>query len=170
VVLVKLNPLRINVGFLLHASAGTHHDFDIEVPSVQVGDDLRVGELQGVVRLTRTGEGLYLQGKLGARTTVSCNRCLTEFEQPLEIELGDLLAYPPGPEAEALLSVPETAMLDLAPLLREYLVLDIPSRPLCRPDCEGLCPECGNNLNESTCEHPESQIDPRLASLSSLLS
>ena len=39
-------------------------------------------------------------------------------------------------------------MLDLAPLLREYLVLDIPSRPLCRPDCRGLCPECGNNLNE----------------------
>jgi len=55
-------------------------------------------------------------------------------------------------------------------LLREYLVLDIPSRPLCRPECKGLCPECGNNLNESTCEHPESQIDPRLASLSSLLS
>jgi uncharacterized protein len=123
-----------------------------------------------MIRLTRTGEGLYLQGNLKAGTAVSCNRCLTEFEQPLEIELADLLAYPPGPQEDLLLSVPETGMLDLAPLLREYLVLDIPSQPLCRPDCKGLCPECGENLNENTCEHPQSHIDPRLASLSTLLS
>jgi uncharacterized protein len=129
-----------------------------------------VADLNGEIRLTRTGEGLYLQGTLGAHTTASCNRCLTEFEQPLQIELGDLLVYPPGRGEDPLLSVPETGMLDLTPLLREYLVLDVPSQPLCRPDCKGLCPECGNNLNESTCEHPESQIDPRLAHLSSLLS
>jgi uncharacterized protein len=113
---------------------------------------------------------LYLQGQLAARTTVSCDRCLTDFEQPLQVELGDLLVYPPGRQADPLLSVPETGMLDLAPLLREYLVLDIPSRPLCRPDCKGLCPECGQDLNEAACEHSQSQIHPRLASLSSLLS
>jgi len=123
-----------------------------------------------VVRLTRTGEGLYLQGQLAARTTVSCDRCLADFEQPLQVELGDLLVYPPGRQADPLLSVPETGMLHLAPLLREYLVLDIPSRPLCRPDCKGLCPECGQDLNQAACEHPQPQIDPRLASLSSLLS
>lgn len=137
---------------------------------MQLGDDLAVAALEGAIRLTRTGEGLYLQGSLQALTTATCNRCLVEFEQPLAARLGDLLVYPPGSQPDPLLSVPETGMLDLAPLLREYLLLDIPSQPLCRPDCKGLCAECGNNLNASSCEHPESEIDARLASLSSLLS
>lgn len=137
---------------------------------MQLGGDLTVAALEGVLRLTRTGEGLYLQGTLQALTAASCNRCLGEIEQPLTVAVGDLLAYPPGSQPDPLLSVPETGMLDLAPLLREYLLLELPSQSLCRPDCRGLCPECGNNLNESACEHPESEIDPRLARLSSLLS
>ncbi len=163
------NPLRLNVGFLLHQSAGTHRDFEIDVAHIQIGDDLPVDALKGVIRLTRTGEGLYLQGDLWARTAVSCNRCLADFEQQLAIQLGDLLVYPPGHDPDPLLSVPETGMLDLGPLLREYLLLDIPTQPLCRPDCKGLCPQCGGNLNETQCEHPESEIDPRLASLRALL-
>jgi uncharacterized protein len=54
-------------------------------------------------------------------------------------------------------------------LFREYILLEIPISPLCRPDCKGLCPICGNNLNEDTCHHEEEAGDPRLASLKALL-
>jgi DUF177 domain-containing protein len=67
------------------------------------------------------------------------------------------------------LLMPETGIIDLGPVLREYAVLEIPISPLCKPDCKGLCPICGNNLNECTCNHADDSVDPRLAALRSLL-
>ena len=49
--------------------------------------------------------------------------------------------------------VPEDAQIDLAPLLREYALLEVPIKALCRQDCRGLCPECGQDLNQSDCGH-----------------
>ena len=57
--------------------------------------------------------------------------------------------------------MPETGLLDLSPLVREYLLLDLPLQPVCRPECLGLCPECGNNRNESTCQPPASKTSIR---------
>jgi uncharacterized protein len=169
---VNLNnrhPLRINVGFLLHQGVGFSRNFDFDHPRVQVGSDLEVAGLKGSLRLTRTAQGLYAQGRLRASAPAECVRCLTEFDQRLEIEVADLFVYPPDQASDPLLSVPETGILDLSPLVREYLLLDIPLQPVCRSDCKGLCPECGNNLNETTCTHPTAGIDPRLSALKSLL-
>jgi uncharacterized protein len=77
--------------------------------------------------------------------------------------------YPPGQAADTGLSIPETGILDLNPLARECLLLDVPLQPVCRPGCKGLCSECGNNLNESPCSHPTAEVDPRLSGLKSLL-
>jgi uncharacterized protein len=54
-------------------------------------------------------------------------------------------------ESESIL--PEDANVDLAPMAREFLLLDVPISPVCKPDCKGLCPECGADLNVSPCEH-----------------
>ena len=170
---VNLNnrhPLRLNVGFLLHESVGYSRTFDFELPSVQVSEDLDVSHMRGQLRLTRTAQGLYGQGRLQVSTPLECVRCLAPFDQDITARVDDLFVYPPGTAAEPLLAIPETAILDLGPLLREYFLLDVPLQPVCRPDCKGLCPECGNNLNESTCRHPSTDIDPRLAGLQSLLS
>jgi uncharacterized protein len=164
------HPLRINVGFLLHESVGTSRQFDFDHPAVQVGEDLDVVHLRGAMRLTRTGQGLYAQGRFQATVSLECVRCLTNYEQGLETKLEDLFVYPPSHATEPLLAVPETGILDLNPLLREYFWLDMPIQPVCRPDCRGLCPVCGNNLNESTCQHTQPEGDPRLAGLKSLLS
>jgi uncharacterized protein len=68
-----------------------------------------------------------------------------------------------------LLAIPETGILDLSTIFREYLLLDIPIQPVCSPTCKGLCPICGGNLNETECNHPEVDIDPRMAVLQELL-
>lgn len=59
--------------------------------------------------------------------------------------------------------------LDLDELLREDILLDLPSKYLCSPDCKGLCPKCGKNLNEGDCGCDRKEIDPRLEVLKSLL-
>jgi len=163
------HPLRINVGFLLHEQVGYSRTFDFDHPAVQIDEDLAIRKLRGSLRFTRTAQGLYGDGRLSAVTGAECVRCLSEFEQPLAIRMGDLFTFPPGQSTDPLLAIPETGILDLGPLLREYLLLEVPLQPVCRPDCLGLCPECGNNLNESRCSHPTDPIDPRLAALRSLL-
>lgn len=167
---IARHPLRLNVGFLLHEGVGYSRKFEFDLPSVQIAEDLDVFGFQGHLRLTRTGQGLYGQGRLRADTELECVRCLTGFVQPLETEIDDLFVYPPAQATDPLLAVPETGILDLNPLLREYFLLDVPLQPVCRGDCRGLCPECGNNLNESSCDHPSIAGDPRLAGLRSLLS
>ncbi len=164
------HPLRLNVGFLLHESIGYSRTFDFDLPAVQVSEDLDVSHMQGDLRLTRTAQGLYGLGRLQATTPLECVRCLTPFDQEINARINDLFVYPPGGTSEPLLAIPETAILDLGPLLREYYLLDVPLQPVCRLDCKGLCPECGNNLNETTCTHPASDVDPRPAGLQSLLS
>ena len=87
----------------------------------------------------------------------------------MQVEVNDLFVYPPSQPTDPNLSIPETGILDLSPVLREYLLLDVPLQPLCRPDCQGLCPECGNNRNETACNHPAAEVDPRLSALRALL-
>jgi uncharacterized protein len=158
--------LRLNVGFLVHQSVGTSRDFAFDLPETQVGDDLNLAYVRGTLRFTRTSDGLYLDGQLASAMELDCTRCLTTIDTQLAVKLGDLLRYP---STDLVLGVPETGILDLRPLVREHFLLGIPSQPLCREECRGLCPECGGNLNESTCDHPEAEIDPRLAALESLL-
>jgi uncharacterized protein len=164
------HPLRFNVGFLLHESAGTHRDFDLDIDHIQIAEDLEVSDLSGMVRLTRTTEGILTQGEITGLTQSLCARCLDEIAQPLTVTMSDLFSYPPSTAPDPNLTVPESGLLELTPHVREYFLLAAPMQPICREDCKGLCPECGGNLNEESCEHPKSDIDPRFEALKSLIS
>ena len=59
----------------------------------------------------------------------------------------------------------ENETIDLGQLMREQFYLALPMKPLCREDCQGLCPQCGTNLNRGTCTCRDNWIDPRLAAL-----
>lgn len=163
------NPLRLNVGFLLKQNVGFSRTFEFDHPSVQVDDELVIRDLNGELRLTRAAQGLYVEGTLRGTLQLDCARCLDPFDQELAPTIGELFYYPAEGADDPVLAIPETAMLDLRPLLREMMLLAIPTRPVCRADCKGLCPVCGKNLNEEECSHPQETIDPRLAPLQSLL-
>ena len=163
------SPLRLNVGFVVAQSAGFIRDFPLEIPQINLPPDLRLTELVGEIKVTRTPQGILLQASLQTYTELECVRCLTSIQQPLKINFTELYAFSQRFATESGLLMPESAIIDLAPVLREYAVLEIPISPLCKPDCKGLCPICGNNLNDSTCHHDDDSGDPRLASLKSLL-
>jgi len=163
------SPLRLNVGFVVAQSAGFSRDFPFDIPLINVPPDLHLTNLVGGTRVTRTPQGILLQADFQALTELECVRCLTDFQQVLNINFTELYAFSQRYVTDSGLLMPETGIIDLNPVLREYAVLEIPISPLCKPDCKGLCPICGNNLNESTCTHEDDSGDPRLASLKSLL-
>jgi uncharacterized protein len=162
--------LRLNVGFLLNKSVGYSRNFDFQEISLQIGDDLSVSDFSGQARLTRTNQGVLVQSKFEGKVTAECVRCLNEFGQTLTAEIDELFTYPPDKADDSQTTISEQAILDLRPMLREVLLLDMPIQPICKPDCLGLCPYCGENRNEVECSHPEAEIDPRMAVLKTLLS
>jgi uncharacterized protein len=163
------SPLRLNVGFVVAQSAGFSRDFPFDLPQINIPPDLHLANLTGKVRATRTPQGILFQGDFQVLIGLECVRCLTDFQQTLKLDFTELYAFSQRYMTDSGLLMPESGIIDLAPVLREYILLEIPISPLCRPDCKGLCPICGNNFNETTCIHEEDSGDPRLASLKSLL-
>ena len=161
--------LRLNVGFLIGSSVGTSRDFFFDLPKTFIEPDLYLNSLSGIARITRTAQGLLAQVKMNASLHTECARCLTELEQSLNINFTELYAFSSRSVSESGLIMPEDGHLNLAPLVREYVLLEIPINPICRPDCQGLCPECGEVLTDGHHHHEENSIDPRLALLKELL-
>jgi len=161
-------PFRINVGFIIHEETGYNHEIPFELDQIKL-DDLELQNLTGSVMIGRTPQGLIVQGKFSADTELECVRCLREFNFSLNWDITDLYAFNKKSVSESELLVPDDAHIDLAPLIREYALLEIPISPLHSPDCKGLCPECGEDLNIRDCGHRPEQSDSPFAKLKDLL-
>lgn len=162
-------PLRLNVGFLINAAVGYSRVFSFEYETIRLGDDLVVANLIGYATFSRTQQGLLVQGEFSARLEVECVRCLEPFWQQVHWTFTDLYAFDKRSLSESNLLVPEDGHIDLAPLLREYALLEVPIMPICRPDCRGLCPVCGENLNLRDCGHRTHADDSPFSLLKDLL-
>lgn len=127
-----------------------------------------VGSLESVV------EGIYAGGTVTAHVTGECSRCLDPLQDDVEVRIGELFAYPEkiphdmSAEDREEVVILEGDTVDLGPLVYDALVLASPAVPLCRPDCEGLCPQCGIRLEDDPDHHHE-VIDSRFAALQGLL-
>lgn len=159
--------LKINVGFLLSAGPGNSHDSVFDVPTVKIADDLTVEYVRGPIRMSRTAAGILVQGQLETAVSGECYRCLDAVSARVTVDLEELFAYPASSAAE--FSILDDAVLDLAPLLRAEVMIASTNGLLCRPDCKGLCPECGTNWNKASCSCAEDAIDPRLAGFKQFL-
>lgn len=161
--------LRLNVGFIVHQTIGYSRDFDFNLPEIALDEDLTLKDLSGVVRVTRTPQGLLVQVKLQANTIRNCVRCLEDFVLPLQVDFSELYAFDRRSITESGLILPENGHVNLAPLVREFMLLDVPINPICRTNCLGLCAECGANLNIAPCDHQHASGNSQLNVLQSLL-
>ena len=165
---------RLN-GFLLKEGAGYSREFEFNESGTVVVEDVSISSLEGILRLSRTPQGVLVQGTLHARIAVECVRCLAPTELPFEVLLSELFLKPephPAPGVGNPASpyrIEEGGFIDLTPIVREEAILAIPIQVLCSPDCKGLCVECGQNLNEGACDCKYEPIDPRMAPLRALL-
>ncbi len=161
-------PFRINVGFIIHEEVGYSHEISFEYERVKL-EDLELQNLSGYVTIGRTPQGLVVQGKFSAEIMLECVRCLTEFSYPLSWEFAELYAFNKKSVSESGLLLPDDAHIDLTVLLREYALLEVPINPLHDPDCKGLCPECGQDLNVKDCGHHAQEDDSPFSALKKLL-
>ena len=120
---------------------------------------------------------IRLRGRFEGKFQVPCARCVEPVQIPLCADF-DLIFRPAAADSEATersITAPETEIgyylmdsLLLEVVLREQVLLSLPVRTLCKPDCKGLCPRCGVNRNSQTCSCEEGPSDPRWEALSGL--
>jgi len=120
---------------------------------------------------------IRLRGQFAGKFEVPCARCVEPVEIPLSAEF-DLIFRPAGADSEAperSITAPETEIgyyqkdgLWLEDVLREQVLLSLPVKTLCKPDCKGLCPRCGENRNSQACHCDEGPKDPRWEALAGL--
>ena len=164
----KNSRLRFNFGFILEAGLGTIREMELDYPEVHI-DEISLIPLKGSFQVVRSSKGLYISGELTSTTETECSRCLDSIQLPISIRMDDLFYYPASTAPPGDYGVGEDGFVDLNPLVRQLSVLAIPMQPFCRPDCKGLCLQCGQNLNIDSCDCKTDDVDPRLESLRSLL-
>mgnify|MGYP006293640685 CR=1 FL=1 len=161
--------VRFDVSSLIKASLGTSLPLPVNT-GPQALTDLEVNYLRGTLQAIRIQHGILVQGQLETEIDQACVRCLAPFKLTATLEIEETFRLPGSPpDEEILYAVDEDGLLDLTPLVREKCWLAIPIKALCTEDCQGLCPQCGTNLNVEQCSCDTSQIDPRLAALKELL-
>ena len=168
--------MQINVSQQLKASIGSVRNYEVS-EIVDVTGDGTDSMVEGEVWLTRTNRGILAKGGLHTNVEVTCSRCLSLFSCPLNLNIEeeyfpitDIVsgASLPLPDEPGLFTIDENHVLDLTEAIRQYALLGIPMKSLCREDCAGLCPSCGRNLNQGSCDCLPQKADPRWSELSKL--
>ncbi|MGH9484991.1 MAG: YceD family protein [Terriglobales bacterium] len=151
--IIEVKELRLHpVPFAMQWSAGKDAALS-EVPEI-------TGELRFEGKATLVGEGMRLQGHVRGDISPSCSRCLEPIPMTVDRDV-DLLYEPEaliGDSAEVEIHPADTEVaffsgkgVDLEEVAREQILLALPMQPLCMPNCRGLCPRCGANLNQGAC-------------------
>jgi uncharacterized protein len=171
----------INVAPLLKQPLGTRVDYEIaESPIDPRGEnagllDASIVDIDSKLHATHTNAGPLIEGSADAQLAAQCARCLKPIDTPVHADFAEqYFATVPVDTGVALMSPPLDAKLigsdfklDLTDLLREELILATPVAALCRPDCAGLCPACGEDLNDRPHAHDEA-VDVRWSALQGL--
>ena len=181
-----------NVSQLLMEPTGSTRRFQLDEPIAvpdgvegesrqenDADDGSRTARATGTVRMVRTHQGLLVTATVEVEMAASCSRCLVPCDRLTTLALEEE-CYPtldpstgqhagPPDESEGVVHIDTRQMLDLSDVFRQYLLTDEPLKVLCQMDCQGLCPECGADLNSEKCNCEEAYIDPRWGVLTGLI-
>ena len=135
----------------------------IEVIAVPEGSPIELD-----LRLESVVEGVLVTGTATMEAVGECVRCLREVTQAIEVDVQELFVHDASLEDDDEVSVLQGDLIDLEPVIRDDVVLDLPFRPLCSPGCAGLCVICGARLDDDPGHHHDAPVDPRWAALGAL--
>jgi len=155
------------------------HDGDMEFHFVGSADDLGFTKIDFPVpnmdiqfRLIDADHGYFLTGTLTGLAQTECHRCLMQFDYDLDVQLDVLIVLDESdeftPEDDIIKVPPDVQEIDLTDFLQDAIILDFPVKILCRENCQGLCAQCGTNLNQSSCDCEKETVDPRWEKLKEL--
>jgi len=151
--------------------------FDFELPFDIAALDreplLSVSPAHIAGEVSRVEGGHSLSARMRWSGQLECSRCLTPYDFAND-EQFSLLLYPRRPVDAAEVSLGRDDLdafyyddpaVSVSPIVEERIQMAVPMKPLCRPECRGLCPQCGNDLNVSECNCVVDEIDPRWRAL-----
>jgi uncharacterized protein len=172
--------LAHNIAALLKSPPGTNREVAIDEPDPNFGDEIVVRTpVVGVARLHRTQQGILVQCEVSTTVELECSRCLEPFAYPVSVRFAEeflptvnvTTGAPVESAEDEALRIDEHHVLDLTEAVRQYLLTEIPLKPVCQPDCAGLCPVCGKELNNGscTCEVDTPDASSPFAALQALL-
>lgn len=158
--------MHLYVGKLLDRPVGTHLNIRFDLGFQDLSDDVSVESIKGNLTFLRIDQGIMGYGTLNVDIEAECARCVEPVRKVIEIELEERFA-------PAAYLVPEeggspidaNGYINLRPILRDLVIVSTPLQVLCKPDCQGLCPRCGTNLNQEQCDCELDDVDPRLTIL-----
>jgi uncharacterized protein len=169
--------MQINVAQLLKEPTGASRT--VEVDSTLALDQGDLSRVQGRAELLRVSSGILVRGEFTTACHLVCSRCLKPFSQMLrfrteeefspsiDIASGEALPLTEDPSG---FRIDDHHVLDLTELIRQHTLLAAPMKPLCQPDCAGLCPHCGANLNRQRCRCSDDAVTPFSAAFDKLKS
>jgi len=149
--------ISINMAQLLKEAVGSTRRYQLK----EIASPDTAQKIDGEVRLIRSQKGILVEGEVTTKVEAVCSRCLSPIDFPLTFKIieeeflpkTDVISGLPlsfGGEVGTLF-INEEHILDLGEMVRQYFILTMPIKPLCHPDCAGLCPVCGSNLNQGAC-------------------
>ncbi|MHB1131152.1 MAG: YceD family protein [Chloroflexota bacterium] len=171
--------MLFNVAGLLKDQIGATREYEFDELATLFHEVKAVESYVGRVKLTHLNEGILAEATVDTVVEMQCSRCLQPALVPLHLEFTEL--YQPSIDIGSGLPVADQAdeevfrldehhHLDLSEAVRQYTIVNLPQFVLCKEDCAGLCPNCGADLNEGSCDCPKQSVDPRLEALGKLLS
>lgn len=134
-------------------------------------DVLSAGPLRVDLEARPEGRAVRVTGELAIDLEMACSRCLEPVKEHVAIPFDELFvprSALSGNEDEDEIIVVQEEKVDLIPFIQEYVLLYLPFAPLCGEDCKGICPDCGQNLNERACGCSKDVINPKFAALKDL--
>jgi uncharacterized protein len=160
--------LTVNaVELLRQPGTRRHMDAAVALAELDIDDPRLAGDVAVDVTAESTLDDIVVAGTLTVDWRDTCRRCLRPLSAPLVVDVEERYALPGAsvdPEAFPI----EHGQLDLAPMVRENVLLGVPDAPLCRDDCPGLCPICGADLQTDPCACDTAVRDERWAVLDQL--
>lgn len=163
----RLHELRLNARELLR-QPGLRKEIGVSLPAADLGvdDDRITGDVDVDLTATSTLDGVVVEGTVTMPWRAPCRRCLAEVVGTGIIDVDEVYQDEIGDQDDAFPI--EGDQIDLAPAVREAVLLELPDDVLCREDCAGICPVCGIDRNQGDCDCDTTVRDERWAALADL--
>lgn len=161
-----LHRLRVNARELLRVPGSTRTvDASLDASDLGVDDARITGPVVVELEAVSTLDGVVVAGDISIPWASVCRRCLTDVAGTAVVDVEEIYQYDVIDEDAYAI---EGDQIDLAPAVREYVLIELPDGPLCRDECAGICPVCGTDRNEAPCDCDTSVRDERWAALDDL--
>lgn len=167
-----MNPLKLN---LTELTAGVERlSLTVSLSDLELENTPEFHEpLRFDLKMNKMGGKIFLNAHLQAKINLGCDRCLKEYvdtiNQDVRLVIASASDFAETDDENVILLEKGEQMVNIAPIMREIILLELPVKRLCDENCQGLCPKCGVDLNTETCNCDLQTIDPRWEALRSLL-